>query len=103
MAGPLDLAVMKLAAIARRGLRRDFWDLYVVVKSGIALPDIGLAYVCRFGVAESDLYHVLRALTYFEDAERDSALPTGMTAQLWAELKRFFLVEAPKLVSLKTV
>lgn len=34
VAAPLDLAVMKLAAIARRGLKRDFWDLHVLMTRG---------------------------------------------------------------------
>lgn len=29
-----DLAAMKLSAIAQRGLRRDFWDLYVMCGAG---------------------------------------------------------------------
>lgn len=99
IASPLDLAVMKLAAIARRGIRRDFWDLYVIARSGIALREMAMAYVQRFGVAESDLYHVLRALTFFDDAELEATLPSGMTPELWIEMKRYFLAEAPRLVA----
>ncbi len=99
IASPLDLAVMKLAAISRRGIRRDFWDLYVIATSGVALRTMGTAYVQRFGVAEPDLYHVLRALTFFDDAELESTLPSGMTPQLWSEIKRYFLQEAPRLIA----
>jgi len=62
---------MKLAAIARRGIRRDFWDLHALVESGIALRDAAAGYLRRFGVAETDLYPVLKALTYFDDADRE--------------------------------
>ncbi len=34
-----DLAAMKLAAIARRGIRRDFWDLYSIIDSGRPLTE----------------------------------------------------------------
>jgi hypothetical protein len=34
IAGLLDLATMKLSAAARRGIRRDFWDLYEIFSSG---------------------------------------------------------------------
>jgi len=69
VAGLEDLAAMKLAAVARRGLKRDFWDLHAIAESGMTLWDMANAYLAKFGAAEADLYHVLRALTYFDDAE----------------------------------
>lgn len=99
LAGLRDLAVMKLAAIARRGIRRDFWDLYAILRAGPhALAELGAAYRRRFGVRETDLYHVLKALTYFDDAERDPAMPAGMTEARWQEIKAYFRAEAPALV-----
>ncbi|WP_437915521.1 nucleotidyl transferase AbiEii/AbiGii toxin family protein [Sorangium sp. So ce302] len=98
MAGVRDLAAMKLAAIARRGLRRDFWDLCALAEGGLPLRDAAAAYVAKFGVSEADLYHVLRSLTYFEDAEKDPVYPRGLTATSWERMKRFFLTEVPKLL-----
>ena len=95
----LRLATTRLATISRRGLRRDFWDLYEALNTGLTLRECGEAYVRRFGVREADLYHVLRALTYFEDAERDPVFPPGLDEPKWAGIKAFFLAEAPKLVS----
>jgi hypothetical protein len=95
-AGLLDLATNKLAAIAKRGLRRDFWDLYAIAKSGVSLDDACAAYVRRFGVAESDLYHVEKGLLWFEDAER--VMPAGMTPKLWSTVRRYFEREVPRLV-----
>jgi hypothetical protein len=91
VASTRDLAAMKLAAIARRGIRRDFWDLYELLKRKAgnltrALDD----YRRKFGVSQVDTYQVLRALTWFEDAERDEVLPRGMTAALWAEIRAWF-------------
>lgn len=34
VAGLRDLAAMKLGAVARRGIRRDFWDLRAVLEHG---------------------------------------------------------------------
>lgn len=99
LAALLDLATMKLAALSRRGLRRAFWDLAEIVRrGGVPLVQACRAYRERYGVAEADLYHVLRALTWFEDAERDPAYPAGMTEPFWREIKAFFASEAPKLV-----
>lgn len=36
----LDIALMKLTAIADRGARKDFIDLYAILRSGIALKDV---------------------------------------------------------------
>jgi hypothetical protein len=100
VAALLDLATMKLAALSRRGLRRDFWDLAEIVRrGGIPLRQACQAYRQRYGVAEADLYHVLRSLTWFDDAERDPAYPAGLTEAAWREIKAFFLREAPGLMS----
>ncbi len=98
LAGLRDLAVMKLSAISRRGLRRDFWDLFEIVNAGIGLRECARAYLERFGVQEADLYHVLRALTYFEDAEKDPVFPPGLDDDRWNQIKEFFCKESPKLI-----
>jgi hypothetical protein len=101
VAALLDLATMKLAAISRRGLRRDFWDLAEIVRrESVPLEQACRAYRERYGVAEADLYHVLRALTWFEDAERDPAYPAGLAEPAWNEIKSFFLREAPPLFAM---
>lgn len=92
----MDLATNKLAAISTRGLRRDFWDLFAIAQTGISLADACGAYVRRFGVAESDVYHVKVALTWFE--ELDPVLPAGMTQALWSEIRAYFEDEAPRLI-----
>src|SRR5262249_11045226 len=95
-----DLGVMKLAAIARRGLRRDFWDLFEILqREGMSLSELGASYVERFGVAESDLYHVLKALTYFHQPEADPVLPAGLSPARWRAIKAFFARDAPKLIA----
>jgi hypothetical protein len=91
-----DLAVMKLSAIARRGIRRDFWDLYAIVASrALSLEQALRSYVRRYGVRQSDLYHVLRALTYFDDAEADALLPEGLSTEAWTEITAWFTSEVP--------
>ena len=93
-----DLAAMKLATIAGRGLRRDFWDLYEILRAGLSIDDAARAYLKRFGIGEPDLYHVTRALAYFADAEQEQTLPEGLSTRKWTLIKAFFLREAPKLL-----
>lgn len=90
VAGLRDLAAMKLAAIARRGIRRDFWDLYeIVVRTSVTLPVAIQAYLAKFGAAESDIYHVVKALSYFGDAEAEPP-PAGLTPSKWATIVEYF-------------
>ncbi|MBM4394554.1 MAG: nucleotidyl transferase AbiEii/AbiGii toxin family protein [Deltaproteobacteria bacterium] len=98
VAGLRDLAAMKLAAVARRGTRRDFWDLFAMVSSGLGLGTAASAYASRYGLSEPDLYHVARALTWFADAEADPVLPAGLTPEVWQRIRAFFEAEAPRLL-----
>lgn len=92
-----DLATMKLSAVARRGIRRDFWDLFEILRRDFfTLTQALEAYRIRYGVKQSDVYHVLRALNYFDDAEADPLLPDGMTVAKWAEIKAWFTAEVPR-------
>ncbi len=101
VAGLRDLGTMKLSAIARRGLRRDFWDLFEILRTGPSLASLGADYVARFGRDASDLYHVARALVYFDDAEKDPAFPAGLTAERWAAMKAYFEEHAAGLFGLE--
>jgi len=96
VAGLLDLAVMKLAAIAHRGLRRDFWDAHeLLTRGGLHLDNVLVGYLRRFGKSEPDLYHVLRSLTFFEDADREPLMPAGLLLEHWDVIRDYFLREAP--------
>lgn len=100
VASLIDLAVMKVAAIARRGLRRDFWDLYVLLEKGaLPLNRVLDAYHRRYGTAASDTYHLARALAFFEDAERDDPRLLGLSETEWARIKAFFREQSVQLLS----
>ncbi len=86
---------MKLAAASRRGIRRDFWDLFEICRSGSVTLDSALgSYSRRFGVKESDLYHVVRSLTFFDDAEADALMPAGLTSAHWEAIRAWFIEHA---------
>lgn len=97
VASLVDLATMKLAAIAKRGIKRDFWDLYeILTRTQLSLGDGLDAYARRFGQRESELYYVLRSLTFFEDADKETISPRGLSLQLWTTIKDFFRKRAPQ-------
>jgi hypothetical protein len=79
----------KLHAILDRGTRRDFFDLYVTLqhhRRGIVESFAAMREVYRQPVNE---HLLLRALTYFDDAEREAPLP-GEGPDDWASVKDFF-------------
>lgn len=87
----------KLHAILDRGLRRDFFDLYVMLEQhrlGIA---VALAALRNVYDAKIDDALLLRALTYFDDAEREAALP-GEGPKDWATVKNYFQGEVGRLL-----
>ncbi len=87
----------KLHAILDRGTRRDFFDLYVTLEQerlGIAECLAAIKQVYRQPVNEALL---LRALTYFDDAEAEAKLQ-GEGPKDWKLVKNFFLERAGQLL-----
>ena len=102
VAAPRDLAAMKLAAVAQRGIYRDFWDLHELLTHGISLRRALADYKKRYGAASSDVYHVLRALTYFDDAEAATRMPKGLTREHWKRIRSWFEREASRTLTAGT-
>jgi len=85
----LDIALMKLTAIADRGTRKDFFDLYTILQSGISLKEIIKSLPEKFPGTNYQLYHFLKALTYFKDA-RDEPLYLLGKGDDWEKIQAFF-------------
>lgn len=80
----------KMHAILDRGLRRDFFDLYVIMNEqrlGLAECLRAMRHVYQQEINDALL---LRALTYFDDAEQEAQLP-GEGPRDWKTVKAFFL------------
>jgi len=85
-----DIAPMKLAAISDRGVKRDFIDLYFILKEKFyTLPEVFALYDKKFKVLNQNKLHILKSLTYFEDAEKNP-LPKMLKDVDWPEVKKFF-------------
>lgn len=84
LAGVADIAAMKLAAIASRGSRKDFVELWFILQQGITLEQT-LDWFRRM-YAMSDLGHVVRALVYFDDADAQPELRLLRPAA-WVDVK----------------
>jgi hypothetical protein len=92
-----DIGLMKLVAIANRGSRKDFVDLYFICQRTIGLKELLLdLFPCKFHGRPYSLYHLVRSLQYFDDAEREPPLDMLQTLS-WTELRRYFQDQAEQL------
>ncbi|MCC7033711.1 MAG: nucleotidyl transferase AbiEii/AbiGii toxin family protein [Acidobacteria bacterium] len=84
-------------AILDRGLRRDFFDLYVMLEQQRLGIVAALAAVRQVHEGPIDDGLLLRALSYFDDAEREAPLPKEGPKD-WAMVKEFFLRQVGSLL-----
>lgn len=82
-----DIVAMKIIAIVQRGRKRDFIDIYYLLKR------YGLERLLKFTEKKYDVFNKyigLRALTYFEDAEKDKSRSRLETFEeiKWDEIKK---------------
>jgi predicted nucleotidyltransferase component of viral defense system len=83
LAGLKDIAAMKLAAITNRGTKKDFVDIYFLLKhfsiiQMLEFYDIKYAY--------GSLFNVVRSLSYFADAEEND-MPQMFIPAEWETIK----------------
>lgn len=90
---PDDIAVMKIIAISQRGKKRDFLDLfwYCSVHGG-SLCDTILRAKEQYPNTEHNMPHLIKSLSYFDDAEDDPMPRLNFDAD-WEGVKEFFRTE----------
>lgn len=75
---------MKLGAIARRGAKKDFVDIFALGKRGATLQRM-LDWYKKKAAAEN-ITHVMRSLVYFDDADAER-MPRMLWDVDWATIK----------------
>lgn len=85
MAGIEDIAAMKLSAISDRGTKRDFIDLYFLLQK-FSLERMFVFYEQKYKKLEVNLYHLLKSLVYFADAEEEK-MPQMLIKVDWQKIK----------------
>lgn len=94
-----DIALMKIAAIIGRGNKKDFIDLYFILKEGgISLAELLRISQKKFSHVRDVAIQALQALVYFADAETESCHGSlRLTKQIeWQKIKSFFVSEVTK-------
>ena len=75
---------MKLSAVTNRGTKKDFIDVFFLLKT-FSLEQMLNFYKDKY--TDSQLFTVLKSLTYFEDAESDP-MPVMTVPLEWTEVKK---------------
>jgi len=99
MARDRDIACMKAVAIAQRGNKRDFFDLWFLMnKRGITLRGLLHDLCQKYSGYDPGIF--LRALAFFEDAEKEN---NRYIDPFWDDIKRFMasLVKAEYRLSMR--
>jgi len=79
-----DIIAMKLSAIANRGAKKDFFDIYELLKT-YTMKEIFEYFTQKF--SETTHFHILKSMTYFEDAE-DEFDPISLNDTDWETVKQ---------------
>ncbi len=92
LASAKDIAAMKINAIEGRGTRKDFVDIYYILKH-FTLSEIISFYKEKYP-NYSD-FRALMSLTYFEDAEQQP-MPRMLDQTAWSDMQQKILEEVRK-------
>jgi predicted nucleotidyltransferase component of viral defense system len=95
IAGIVDIGLMKMDAIAGRGMRRDFYDLYFTA-SRVSLDELFAQSAKKYPTSHGFKMRVLVALVDFDIADQQDE-PTLLLPAEWSEVKTFFMTEARRL------
>jgi len=92
-----DIAAMKLEAVAGRGTKRDFIDLYFLLCHKYSLKEMLIMYNKKYKNLKNLFPHLMKSLIYFEDAENEEMRPMLKPCN-WEEVKKYFLSQVPKVL-----
>lgn len=96
-----DIGCMKIDTISSRGSKRDFVDLYFILrKFDISLKEFFHYFEKKYGKENYNIYHVLKSLVYFEDAEREPEL-NMLVHFSWENMKSFLKNKSRNLKTFK--
>ncbi|MCF7833863.1 MAG: nucleotidyl transferase AbiEii/AbiGii toxin family protein [Candidatus Pacebacteria bacterium] len=81
-----DISAMKILAISNRGSKKDFVDLYFLLKR-YSIQDILNFFKEKYASYGYNLMYILKSLVYFNDAE-DDVEPIYIIKTDWKDIKK---------------
>ncbi|MCD4706630.1 MAG: nucleotidyl transferase AbiEii/AbiGii toxin family protein [Candidatus Sabulitectum sp.] len=90
-----DIIAMKLSAVAGRGSKKDFYDIFYLLKS-YRLEQMFSLFEKKF--PDTNKFHILKSLTYFDDADLE---PNPQTIEKieWERVKIKIIGETNSFIS----
>jgi len=90
-----DILLMKILAIIQRGNKKDFIDVYFILKNlELNKEDLFDLFIKKFG--EYNKLIINKALLYFDGAENE-IMPEMIKKVEWSDIKKYFLKEFVKI------
>ncbi len=80
-----DIIAMKLHAVSTRGVKKDFWDIAELLNY-YSLAEMVEFFKAKY--SKQDVWHILRSLIYFEDAENQTKDPDPLKKVTWKDVKK---------------
>jgi hypothetical protein len=87
-----DIVAEKFKTISQRGSKKDFYDLYAVLKLKLSIEEACQIFKERFSASGLNMYHVLKSIVFFEDAVDEPTPIILMSGREWEweSIKDFF-------------
>lgn len=92
-----DIGAMKMIALAQRSMKKDFVDLFYLLRQKVSLDELRNIIMRKYFQVNYSWVHLVRSMGYFEDAETDPMpvmLIAGKEQELseaeWNQIKKFF-------------
>ena len=88
-----DIVAEKIKTLSQRGSKKDFVDVYAAIKLKYSITEVCDIFKKRFGESDINYYHVLKSLTFYEDAEEEPMPKMKEPDAMWdwEAIKSFFL------------
>ena len=80
-----EIMAMKVAAILKRGVKKDFWDMHELLQH-FTVKECITAYTQKYP-SQQLIISIPYALTYFVDAD-ESEEPISLKGQTWSSVKK---------------
>jgi len=91
LADERDIACMKLSAISSRGSKKDFIDLFFILKK-YSLSELLKLFDKKYQNIKYNKLHILKSLTYFDDADNEP-MPIMLKEINWKEIKEYIKIK----------
>lgn len=87
-----DIAAMKIDAASSRGSKKDFVDLFFLLREH-TISELISWFEAKYAHVSFNRAHILKSLVYFEDAEHEP-MPRMLIPVSWDEVKERLVKEA---------